>query len=223
MAQGLIHAQFSNESEASLVSAGGNTESELFNLLTKNMYKLETSSISLGGHYTFGKANDEINARNWDVNLKYSHVLFKSFDWFFSEKVEGDRFMGFEIRYNTDLGIAHKFYESEKLKSHYDIGFRYLVQDNVDGTYDHENRLRFAPALTYELQKGTDLGGELEYLYDFEDGKDYFINFEAFLISKFYKNFSIKLGYKSTYRNIPIIEGNKNYDYTYSTALLAKL
>ena len=48
-------AEFSHESEVSILSSGGNSELSTWNLKSRNDYKLEKSIFQLSGHYTYGE------------------------------------------------------------------------------------------------------------------------------------------------------------------------
>ena len=54
---GMVQAQYSNESEVSVVVTGGNTEVEIYNGQTKNTYKKEKNTFVLGGHYTYATSS----------------------------------------------------------------------------------------------------------------------------------------------------------------------
>lgn len=61
-----------------------------------------------------------------------------------------------------------------------------------------------------------------EYVPNFSQSKDYLMIYEASLTSILTSMFSLKVAYKGMYDNVPAVMGNKNYDYTYTTSLVAK-
>lgn len=61
------YAGFSNESELTIIRNGGNTEQETWNTKTLNSYNHNKNTYKLGGHYSYGKADEELNTRNWDL------------------------------------------------------------------------------------------------------------------------------------------------------------
>lgn len=220
---GMVHAQYSNESEVSVVVSGGNTEVEVYNGQTKNTYKKEKNTYVLGGHYTYATSSQVESARNWDVNFRYERALSKKWSAFFGAQVEGDKFQGIDKRYNFDLGGIYKYFTTDKHNLLSEAGYRltkeeYLTVTKADETFSKarlytEYNRKHSEAVSFKIWA--------EYLYNFNETEDWLLNFEPSLNVVLTNMLSFKLAYKGMYDNEPV-SGNKKYDYNYTTGLIAK-
>lgn len=214
-------AKWKNTSEVSILKSGGNSEISVYNLKSETSVDLSKHLVSLGGHYTLGEADSNIDARNWDAHLQDRYSLSKRWGVILGELVEGDRFKGFIIRYNTDLGAAYKLYDTDTFKSNLEAGYRYVVEETVLNTYDHRNQIRLFGDLDHTINPNVSWKFYTEYLIDIDDGDAWELNFGPALVSTLNSNFSLKVGFDGQYRNIPAVVGNKKFDYKYTTGLIA--
>jgi len=230
--------KWSNESELSIVQAGGNTSLETYNLKTESSLKKTKRVYSLGGHYTLGngevvdqtdstKKVKEETARNWDAHARYEQILSETFDGFFGVMYEGNEFSGFKQRENYDLGGKYKLHTGDDFNSFFELGFRYtteraLVRDvnNEDTFNDYKGRLYYE--LNHAVHSGLSYKFWTEYVKNFTRSEDYLINFEPSMAFTINSSFSLKLAYKGMYDNQPATVGNKYLDWAYTTSLLAK-
>ena len=97
-------AQYSNESELTVIMNGGNTEQETWNAKTLNTLVKEKNTFKLGGHYSYGKADEELNTRNWDINARYERAFNDKWSVFAAAQLEEDFFASVDYRWNYDLG-----------------------------------------------------------------------------------------------------------------------
>jgi putative salt-induced outer membrane protein len=215
-------ADFSNSSEANIIVTGGNSQLETYNLNTTNKYKLsEKNNLTLAGHYTYGTSSDLESARNWDASLRYDRELNAKWSAFFGEQLEGDKFSGVKTRFNTDLGAKHSLYKSEKSVINAEAGYRYTVERLEGGLpTDQQQKARLYTEGTRKFKEGIEGKLWVEYIPNFSEGTDWLMNIEPSLSIILSKTFSLKLAYKGQYDNLPTA-GNKKYDYTYTTGLLA--
>ena len=72
-------SKFTNQSELGVVIAGGNTKSQTINLKTNSEYTWTKNLIRGYGALLYGKADGEINARNWNAGLRYERKVGKRF------------------------------------------------------------------------------------------------------------------------------------------------
>ena len=223
-----VFAKFSHESELSMVVVGGNSESETYYAKTQNIYELNKNKFTLGGHYTLGSSKadgdleSEITVRNWDINLRYDRSLTQKIGLFLGEQIEGDKFSGYDKRYNTDFGLRYDFIKNDKTTLYSDLGYRYTVEKKVDNTETKDHKARVYLENTNVHNETLSSKFWIEYLPNFSESEDWIINFEPSLKVNLHKMLSLKLAYKGTYDNQPAVLGNKKFDYAYTTALIAK-
>lgn len=219
----LAMAQFTNESELSLIQSGGNAEAQTSNVRTTNLLKWEKHSAGFGGHYTYGENSDNVSVRNWDVNAKLEKEVEPKLSLILGEVIEGNRFIGIKARYNSDAGFRYYYDKTDALNFFSELGYRYTVEDRyepLENAYDNRGRLynefdhKFSETVQYKFW--------LEYVHNFSFESDYLINGEASVTSILNSVFSLKVAYKGMYDNRPATSGFKNYDFLTTTSLVAK-
>lgn len=216
-----LKAEWKNTSELSILNSGGNTDVTVINAKSATTLTLGKHEISLSGHYTLGESEGVVDSRNWDIHLQERFAFTDHWGIFVGEKVEGDRFKGFETRYNTDLGAAYKLFNLDNFKSNLEAGFRYVVEEKVTGDYAHDNQLRFFGDLDHKLNTNVSWKFYAEYLKDMEVGDAWEFNFGPSLVTTLSSTFSLKVGYEGEYRNLPAVRGARKFDYKYTTGLIA--
>lgn len=228
------NAEFSNESELSVLVNGGNTKMESYNLKTLSKKKMDKNVLSFGGHYTLGTTTSTVNgedqktetARNWDVNAKYERVFTESLNGLFAVKYEGDEFSGIKQRDNYDLGAKYKFTDTDKVKTFFELAYRYSLErrtvrndKNEDEFVFHKAKLYFETSRKHSETVSSKFW--VEYLPNFTESKDYLITVEPSVAVTLSSTFSLKAAYKVIYDNQPVA-GNQMHDFLYTTSLLAK-
>lgn len=223
----LARAEFKHLGEASIVISGGNSELSTYNFKTNNSYKKTKESrytSSFGGHYTLGDAADVIIVRNWDVNAKFDAKFTKTLGAFLGEKLEGDKFSGYETRLSTDFGISDVFYTSDTQELKGEVGYRNFYEKNISAAKgsknDHMGRLNLMHR--YTAKDKFVLETYVEYLPNFSESEDYLLNFGPSIAFSLTSNFSFKVGYDGRYDNQPAIDGNRKLDYLYTTSIISK-
>lgn len=215
---------FQHIGEASVVLTGGNTKLSTYNFKTNNTHKVSRYSTSFGGHYTLGEASDVEIVRNWDVNAKIDTKFTKTMGAFIGEKLEGDKFAGYERRLNTDVGISDVFYSSDTQELKGEVGYRNFYEKNIDSSIgsknDHMGRLNLK--YRYTAKDRFVIESYVEYLPNFSESEDYLINFGPSIAFSLTSNFSFKVGYDGRYDNQPAIRGFRKLDYLYTTSIISK-
>jgi hypothetical protein len=218
-----VFAQFTNETELSLVQAGGNSDIQTNNFKTSSLYTWEKNQLKLGGHYIYGETNNGVSARNWDINSKYERELSYHLSVTMGEVVEGNRFTGIKTRYNSDLAAKYYYIRSELRNFFTELGYRYSIEDRYrpePNSYD--NKIRFYNEVSQKISETVQYKLWIEYVPNLTVGSDYLINGEASITSILNSIFSLKVAYQGMYDNQPALTKFKNYDYTTTTALVAK-
>jgi putative salt-induced outer membrane protein len=217
-------AEFSHESEVSILSSGGNSELSTWNLKSRNDYKLEKSIFQLSGHYTYGEAAEVESARNWDAKLGYERILKKDWRGYLTQQVEGDKFKGIDTRFNTDIGAGLVLVDREKHKIKTELGYRYTVEKYRNSTTGSENfqKGRAYVENDHQLTETLFFRVWMEYIPNFSEGSDYMINGGSSIQASLTSIFSLKVSYEGNYDNMPSLTSNRKYDYQYTTSLIAK-
>ena len=229
-------ANFSHESEVSVMNMAGNTELETYNARTKNHYIFnDLHDMSIGGHYNASEFNGDIEtAHNWDVNMAYGYILNKRLDLKVGYQYERDKFARIDYRTNMDAGVNIKFQNTDKVKTHAYIGVRRTVEqatyvqgfEEVDKIQDTKGRIflereqKISKTVTYNLH--------MEYLPNFTTEEDYQVNSGGYVHSALTSIFFLKVGYENRYDNMPVDYDSefatelKKFDSVFTTSLLAK-
>lgn len=219
----LSWAQFKNESEFSTVVTGGNSQVKTYLARTTNDYAWAKNAIKFGGHYTYGESGETVSARDWDLNTKYDHFLADHFALTFGQVTEGYKFQGVKARYNEDAGLKYFFVKSDKKNFFSEVGYRYTIEDRYQPQENqYSNKARAYTEWNHKYSETLQYKFWAEYIPNFSQSKDYLVFYEASMTSILTSLFSLKVAYKGIYDNVPGIAGNKNYDYTYTTSLVAK-
>lgn len=227
---------FKNESQAGIVVTGGNTNTEVFNLSTLSTWKTgEKSIVTFGGSYLEGSTEDlagnsVTTAKRWDGFARYDQVLNESWTLFIAQNIQSDKFSGFAQRYNTDLGARWTISKSENFYNFLEAGMRYTIENNIDKTkadqgFEDGQRKDTKARLFYELggNFNESVSGRfwIEYVPNFTESDDYLITFEPSITASLSKTFALKLAFLGLYDNQVNIAGNKKFDYTYTTSVVA--
>lgn len=217
-----VQTVFSNETELSLFVLGGNIEQEVYNLITTNVFDFKVYKISLGGHYTLGTYAEVINVRNWDLNLRFDKSMSIKFALFIGEKYEGDEYIGFVKRFNTDIGVRYQILDSIMTKFAIDLGYRNTIEHTTskNKSFDHKLRLYFFNENKHNKILITKFW--IEYLPNFTRTEDWELNLGPSLIMQISTLMSLKMGLEVNYKNKPAIPTNKKQDYKSTVSLLAK-
>jgi putative salt-induced outer membrane protein len=216
-------AQFTNESELSLVQTGGNSEVQTNNAKTTNVYQWTRNSLRFGGRYTYGETENGVSARNWDINARFERILSPKISATLGGVIEGNTFIGLQTRYNSDAGLKYYHVKSDMKNIITELGYRYTIEDRVapiENTYDNKGRLY--NEINHKISETVQYKVWLEFVPNFTESEDYLINGEASITSILNSVFSLRVAYLGMYDNLPAFSGFKNYDYTTTTSIVAK-
>jgi putative salt-induced outer membrane protein len=219
----LAHAQLTNESEVSTVATGGNTQTESYLFKTTNTLTQGSHKYSFGGHYTYSEADQNVNVRSWDLNTKYEQFISSRAAIFIGEVVESYRFQGIKARYNADIGAKYYYIRSDNRNLFSELGYRYTIEDRYSPEENqYSNKIRFYNEFFEKKGDSLQYRFWVEFVPNLSQTSDYLVTFEASMTTILTSMFSLKISYKGIYDAVPAFEKNREYDYTYSTALVAK-
>lgn len=215
---------FNHESELSIITTGGNSDLQTYNGKVKNILNHRKNKYELSGHYTYGTSEGIESARNWSALFRYDRFLRENeLSLFAAEKVEGNKFQGLESRYNTDLGVSYRFFQTERSTLLSEVGYRYTYERSTDPDQSNENFQKGRVYLEYhhKLREGVTLRKWVEYIPNFTESKDYQLSFSPSLRVAINNLFSLAVSYRGDFDNEPTVAGKRRYDYTYTTSLIA--
>jgi putative salt-induced outer membrane protein YdiY len=214
---------FSNQSEASVVISGGNSDLEVYNFKTLNKYTKTKNILSLGGYYTYGTSEGVLSARNWDAQARYERTLSEHFGVFAAYQYEQDKFRGFIYRQNYDLGLSYHAYKTQKQVLSFEVGYR-LSREKELSALETENfqKSRYASMYEFKSSKSWSLRFAQELLLNHSDSDAYIYTAEPSLNMVLTDTVSFKFGYKGIYENKPSTAGLRKYDYQITSGLIAK-
>jgi len=236
-----VKSGFNHNSEAGFVKTGGNTNSETFSIKQDTYYKWNKELLRWTGNYVSTKAavpvngsvNDQpvnITAENWATALRYERTFSSYLGAYGQVGFAQDRFQGVIQRRDAGAGINYHIVKNKSFWWDFELGYQFMkelrTQDINGNFHPYYHFARAFTAMEYSYSKAVMLGLWVEFLFPFADQTgsgeaDYRINFEPYLISVLSDNFSLKVSYGGRYRNTPVVPGNQQLDYTFSTTLIA--
>lgn len=216
-------AEFKNSTEVGIVVAGGNSKSESYNFHQSNFYGWEKNTIGAKGDFLESKNLGVLSAKRWDLSFRYERILTEKLALFVAQGVESDLFAGYMQRYNSDLGAKATLYQKEKEWNWVaELGPRYSSQRNVDGSMIIRNGARLYSELLHYWNPGVSSELWIEYLPNFTDTRDWFLNSELSLSAALNTVFSVKSAYLVKFHTLPSAPALYRTDTTFTTSLVAK-
>lgn len=241
----------SHESSLGYVVTGGNSSAETFNLAQETLYVWDAELLKWTGNYLAASSKDPSTdveaqtAENWATALRYERSVSDRLGFYGQTGIAGDRFQGLRERKTLGLGLKYVTVKTETFTWVAELGYEYareLFESNktIIGPNPTDIQVQtghpeyhFARAFTqadYAHSKTLSFGAYVEYLHPFadqlisevgNDADDYRVNFSPYMVSVLSDMFSLKVAYIGRYRNVPIVQGNEQLDFTFSTTLLA--
>lgn len=218
---GLFAADFSNESEAGITVASGNTDSKNYNIKQSNAYKFSLNTLKFDGRFLNTFADNEESARYILGSLRYERDLNEKFSVYVAQGFESDKFAGYHLRHLSDVGGKYNLYKEEMFYWFFEAGYRYTNEKLNDGTHDYKSSLRAYTETEKKWNTNVSTKYYIEYVPNLKTGKDYEINTELSVSAMLTSIFSIKTSYLLRYDHDPALN-SKTTDTLLTTALVAK-
>jgi hypothetical protein len=218
----MAHAQLTNESEAGIAAANGNTKTQTYTFKQLNDYKWEMNVLSFKSRYLNAAANGVETARYFMGGLRYEKQLSNHFGIFLGETFEKDKFAGIDKRLMTDLGGKYRLIESDATKLFAELGYRYMHEERLDDSKAFSNYGRVYSE--WEQKWNTNFATKYwaEYLPNISENKDWQFNTELSLSAVLSSIFSLKSGVLLRYDHFPAPGILYKTDTLFTTALVAK-
>jgi putative salt-induced outer membrane protein len=218
----LAHAQLTNESEAGIAAANGNTKTQTYTFKQLNDYKWEMNVLSFKSRYLNAEANGVETARYFMGGLRYEKQLSNHFGIFVGETFEKDKFAGIDERLMTDVGGKYRLIESDATKLFAELGYRYMHEERLDDSKAFSNYGRVYSEWEQKWNTNFTTKYWAEYLPNISDNKDWQFNTELSLSAVLSDIFSLKSGVLLRYDHFPAPGILYKTDTLFTTALVAK-
>lgn len=222
MLQTAFAADFTNESEAGIAVAAGNTKSKNYNAKQSNSYKFDANVLKFDARYLNSYSNNNESARYIFGGLRYERNLSDHFSLFVAQGFESDKFAGFYLRQLTDIGAKYNIIKEEMFYWLVEAGYRYTNEKLNNGSHDYKNSVRTYTELEKKWNPSVSTKYFLEYVPNMKVGKDYQINTELSVSAALTSIFSIKSAYLLRYDHLPAATATTRTDTLLTTALVAK-
>lgn len=219
-----VHAQegivFQNESEAGIVLVSGNSDSQSINLKQMNSYETNNNLFKFSGSFLRTTAVKVESGKSWDLGLRYERAVSEVFSIFAGQNAESNKFAGYNVRYNTDLGLKYTILKDETMFWISELGYRFTSEDRVTPPNQSFHKVRIFTEANKDWTKTVSTKVGIEYLTNFSEGKDWQVNTDLSVSAMLSSIFSIKTSYLLKYDNESAPK--KNADSVFTTALVAK-
>ena len=217
-----IESKITNESEAGVAVASGNTSSKNFNVKQANAYKIGDNVLKFDARFLNSFSNDVESARYLFGALRYERVLDEKFSLYLSQGFESDKFAGYYLRHMSDAGAKYNITKSDTFYWLVEAGYRYTNEKLNNGTHDYKNSLRAYTETEKKWNPSVSTKYFVEYVPNVKEGKDYQFNTEISLSAALSDIFSIKSAYLLRYDHLPAAGTSTKTDKLLTTALVAK-
>lgn len=217
-----IESKITNESEAGVAVASGNTSSKNYNVKQANAYKFDGNVLKFDARFLNSFSNGVESARYLFGALRYERDLSTDFSLFLSQGFESDKFAGYYLRHLTDVGAKYNITKTETLTWLVEAGYRYTNEKFNNGKHDYKNSLRAYSEVEKKWNPSVSTKYFVEYIPNLKSGKDYQVNTELSLSAALTDIFSIKTAYLLRYDHQPAPGTKTTTDKLLTTALVAK-
>lgn len=222
MLTSVFAADFTNESEAGIAVASGNTKSKNYNVKQANAYKFDANVLKFDARFLNSYSNDNESARYIFGGLRYERELSDRFSLFVAQGFESDKFAGYHLRHSSDIGVKYNIIKEETFYWLAEAGYRYTNEKLNNGSHDYKNSVRAYTETEKKWNPSVSTKYYLEYLPNVKEGKDYQINTELSVSAALTSIFSIKSAYLLRYDHLPAATATTKTDTLLTTALVAK-
>ncbi|HSH13523.1 MAG TPA: DUF481 domain-containing protein [Desulfurivibrionaceae bacterium] len=196
---------WSDEAEFSYVKSGGNSRLETLsfkNLFTLKHHEKWQSSLKLAS--LNGKSDGSRNSESYKSELRTDYALSERL---YTLAIAGwlkDNYSGIDSRYNLGPGLGYKWLAGPGHLLNSEAGLEYVMEKNTDATENDFLRGRLFALYEYRFSQKNKFSQALEYLYDFDDSRNYNLNTLTAVTSALNSHWSLKAGYEIKYDNRPV-------------------
>jgi putative salt-induced outer membrane protein YdiY len=209
-----------NVTEASMVSANGNTKSTTYAAKNTYNYDWKKTALELIAGALGSSSKGSTTAEQYFASEKLSYKLsdrnyaFEKFAW------DKDRFAGIKNRYDTSVGLGRELLKNDRDLLTAELGGGFVSEERRPGPKNDFASGRAYSKYTHIFTPTATFNQDAEYLHNFEDADDFRTKAETSLISALSANFSLKVGYVWKHVGKPPVGFSRNDTIT-SVALIA--
>ena len=229
--------KWSNESEVSIVTIDGNSESETTSGKTETKYAREKDTATLTASHTEAEAKDattgqtEESAKSSHIALKYDRVIDGKLSGYIGAGVYSDRFAGYTQEDRAGLGLKYQISKRDDQDWTAELGYETSTFNYVAAEDETYNKMKVSTAYSKKLNESVTAGLKVEYRDAFEDGENGFngekealtwLDYDVNLAVVMTNILSLKLSYESRTQNFRPAGTSENTDTKFTTALVAK-
>jgi putative salt-induced outer membrane protein len=211
-----------NESEAGVAAANGNTKTQTFTIKQANDYKWDAHTFGFRSRYLNASANSQETARFFQAGLRYDRILSGALSTFVGGSFEKDKFAGIDQRRISDLGGKYRFIESDTTKLFSELGYRYMHEKRLDDSVAYSHYARFYSEWENKWNENFSTKYWIEYLPNITEKNDWQLNTELSFLAVLSSMFSLKSGFLMRYDQLPAPGIQHKTDTLITTALVAK-
>ncbi len=210
-----------NESQAGVVLTSGNTDTTTETVGEIASYQFGANVVKFTGSYLYQKSAGIVSGKSWSLGLRYERILNEKLSIFLGETVEGNRFIGLNQRYSTDIGAKYSLVKEDAFTWFAEGGYRY-TKENLILVSRGLHYARVYTELEKKFSPTVSMKYWIEYLPNFTVSQDWQLNTELSLSAAISSIFSVKSAYLLKYDNQINAPGLVKTDKTFTTSLVAK-
>jgi len=204
--------------------ASGNTASSSFSFTFATDGSISPKALWTNrGVLLFGQTDGKTSAESLQglTRLDWKHT--EGFFSFYEFQASRDRFKNQSYRLLPALGVGYKVLSAEHVKLAMDGGYSQVVTRYYDsGLTDSFASLKLGQLFSWQISKATEFTHALEINSDVNNLANFFLRWEANLLTALAKNWSVKLTFIDRFDNEPVGEGIRKNDITFITGISKK-
>lgn len=215
---------WTNESELSVVSVTGNSESESVSVRQKSSYQFDQNVFAVSGRYLNTKSLDQTTkitqdtSRIWEAALRYDRLVGEDWSVYLGVSAESNPFGGYIQKDNSEIGGKYIFAKDRWTG---EFGYRNTKTYDTKGNRSTTHYGRLYTEYSQSFNPTSSFRMSVEYLPNFTDRTADAVNAEPSLTVILSSILSLKMAYSWKFN-----AGNqaplKTADAQLTTALVAK-
>lgn len=204
--------------------ASGNTSSSSFSFTFATDGSISPKALWTNkGVLLFGQTDGQTSAESLQGLTRIDWKHTEGFFSFYEFQASRDRFKNQSYRFLPALGVGYKVLAAKNISLALDGGYSQVVTRYYDsGLTDSFASLKLGQLLAWRISEMADFTHALEINSDVNRLANFFLRWEANLITALAKNWSVKLTFIDRFDNKPVGEGIRKNDITFITGISKK-